>query len=228
MFLCLNTGGRTEDNAVIHEEWCVVRFKRVLQIHILEGLPSKRYQVHQQRAPDLCDPTFQLTTGYTPILDSRSQTSALKWQRPRPHASRGRSRIRVEVSIYTSSYVRHHVLNKAGTTVGYSSSPWCCLRWQCRYCYHTFMCTNITGYICVAFTYIGVDMHTNHSHHTFRFHKHHCKHLSKQCKVFFHTYHGKYPSKQCKVTDREIVQTYLWCSHNCIFRYIVNIFSFFL
>jgi len=36
----------------------------------LEGLPSKRYHVHQQRAPDLCSPTFQLVTGYTPILDS--------------------------------------------------------------------------------------------------------------------------------------------------------------
>jgi len=39
----------------------------VLQIHILEGQPSKRYHVHQQRAPDLCVPTFQLITGYTPI-----------------------------------------------------------------------------------------------------------------------------------------------------------------
>jgi len=48
--------------------------KRVLQIHILEGLPSKRYQIHQQRAPDLCGSTFQLITGYTPILDSRSQS----------------------------------------------------------------------------------------------------------------------------------------------------------
>jgi len=105
---------------------CVVRFKRVLQIHILEGLPSKRYKVHQQRAPDLCGPTFQLITGYTPILNSRSQTSALKWQRPRPHASRGRSRTGVEVRIYTSSYVRHHVLDKTGTIVGYSSSPWGC------------------------------------------------------------------------------------------------------
>ena len=47
-------------------------------IHILEGLPSKQYQVHQQRAPDLCGPTSQLITRYTPILDSRSQTSALK------------------------------------------------------------------------------------------------------------------------------------------------------
>ena len=53
----------------------VVRFKRVLQIHILEGLPRKRYQVHQQRAPDPCGPTFQLITEHTPILDSRSQTN---------------------------------------------------------------------------------------------------------------------------------------------------------
>ena len=52
--------------------------KRLLQIHILEGLSRKLYQIHQQRAPDLCGPTFQLITGYIPILDSRSQTSALK------------------------------------------------------------------------------------------------------------------------------------------------------
>jgi len=37
----------------------------VLQIHIPDGLPSKPYQVYQQSAPDLCDPTFQLITGYT-------------------------------------------------------------------------------------------------------------------------------------------------------------------
>ena len=49
------------------------------------GLPSKRYQIHQQRAPDLCGPTFQLITRYTPILDSRSQTSAPKWPRLGPH-----------------------------------------------------------------------------------------------------------------------------------------------
>ena len=48
----------------------VVCFKRVLQIHKLERLPRKRYQVHQQRTPDLCGPTFQLITEYTPILDT--------------------------------------------------------------------------------------------------------------------------------------------------------------
>jgi len=77
VFVCLHTGARAEDNAVIHENNTrgVVRFKRVLQIHILEELPRKRYQVHQHRAPDLCAPTFQLITEYTLILDSRSQTN---------------------------------------------------------------------------------------------------------------------------------------------------------
>jgi len=71
------------------------------------------------------------------------------------------------------------------------------------------MCTNImiTCYVCVTCTYSGVDMHTDHNHHTFMFHKYHGKHLSKQCKVFFHTYHGKHPStleipdKKCGDTE---------------------------
>jgi len=55
-------------------------------------------QVHQQRALDLCGPFFQLITRYTHILDSRSQTSALEGQRPRPRASRTGFRGIVETS----------------------------------------------------------------------------------------------------------------------------------
>ena len=51
------------------------------------GTSSNCYQVHHQRAPDPCGPIFKLVTGYTSILDSRSQTSTLQWQRPRTRAS---------------------------------------------------------------------------------------------------------------------------------------------
>ena len=72
--------------------------------YILEGLPSKQYQVHQQRAPDLCGPTFHLITRNTPILDSRSQTSALEGQRPRHIPDAGELLI-----------CHHHMFNKTGT-----------------------------------------------------------------------------------------------------------------
>ena len=35
-------------------------------------LPNKGYQTNQQRAPDLCDPTFQPITGNTPFLAPKS------------------------------------------------------------------------------------------------------------------------------------------------------------
>jgi len=78
--------------------------------------------------------------------------------------------------------------------------------------------------LCVTCTYSGVDMHPNHIHHSFLFHKYHGRHPAKQCKVFFRTYHGNRPSKQCKVTDRVGMETYLWCSNRCICRYAVNHF----
>ena len=106
MFSSENPWDRNGDHLERSYTWentrCVVRFKQVLQIHILKGLPSERYQVHQQRTPDLCDLTLQLIIGYTPILDSRSQTSALKWQRPRPCESHTRFGRNIEGS---SSYV---------------------------------------------------------------------------------------------------------------------------
>ena len=78
MFSCGNTGGQTEDIALIHTKILVCCLLQTSTSNpYSKGLPSKRYQVHQQRAPDLCGPTFQLITGYTPILDSRLQTSAL-------------------------------------------------------------------------------------------------------------------------------------------------------
>jgi len=49
------------------------------------------------------------------------------------------------------------------------------------------MCTDITFYGCVTCTYSGVDMHPDHSHHTFMFHK----------------YHGKYPSNLTMQGNRQ-------------------------
>jgi len=68
--------------------------------------------------------------------------------------------------------------------------------------------TNRTYCVCVTCTYSGVDMHPGNSHHTLMFHK----------------YYGKHTSEQCKVTDRVGMETYIRCSHGCIYHDTVNIF----
>jgi len=72
MSSCAHTGGRSEDNAVIHEKTRGVLFasNEYFKSICYRDVPSKRNQVHQQRAPDLCGPTFQLITGYTSCLTS--------------------------------------------------------------------------------------------------------------------------------------------------------------
>ena len=91
MFPCENPGGRTEDNAVIqvNEKWrkptVCCSLPTSTSNPYSRGNSQQTVPIHQQRVLDLCGSTFQLTTSYTPILDSRSQTSALKWPRPRPH-----------------------------------------------------------------------------------------------------------------------------------------------
>jgi len=53
--------------------------------------------------------------------------------------------------------------------------------------------SNMTCQVCVTCTYSSVDVHLDHSHHNFMFHK----------------YHSKHPSKPCKVTDRVGMEAYL-------------------
>jgi len=112
------------------------------------------------------------------------------------------------VGICTSSYCRHHMCSKTGTTVGYGSVPGGVFTGGVGIIIILSCVTNRTCCVCVTCTYSGVDMHPGNSHHTLMFHK----------------YYGKHTSEQCKVTDKAGMETYIWCLHGCICPYTVNIF----
>jgi len=115
--------------------------------------------------------------------------------------------LHINIFIYTLSYFHYHMFSKAGTKVGYGSVPGGVFTGGKGIVIILVCDTNITCCVCVTCTYSGVDLHPDHSHHTFMFHKD----------------HGKRASQQYKVTDRTGMEAYHWCSHGCIWHYTVNI-----
>jgi len=84
------------------------------------------------------------------------------------------------VGIYTLSYFRHHMFSKTGTTVGYGSVPGGVFTGG-EGIFTILLCgTNITCCVCGTCTYSSVDIHPDHSHYTFMFHKDHGKRTSQQ------------------------------------------------
>jgi len=79
MYSCGNTGGQTEDNAVIHEKTHGVLFasNEYFKSIFLRDFPANGTKFIN-KGHESCAAQLSKITGYTLIFDSRSQTSALK------------------------------------------------------------------------------------------------------------------------------------------------------